>query len=477
MAVSNGVAMPGALVSPRLRPFVVAFLLLQECVQLSCCGSRLAFLPGFEGPLPFHLETGYVAVGESEEIQLFYYFAESERNSKEDALFLWLTGGPGCSALSGLIYEIGPLNFNIKAYDRSLPEFVLNPYSWTKASSIIFVDSPVGTGFSYAENPLAYETGDFRQVQHLHQFLRRWLISHPEFISNPVYIGGDSYSGLTLPILVQEIMDGNDEGKSPAINIQGYVLGNPLTDPAFDQNAPVLFAHGMGLISDELYESLKRTCKGHYQFSESSDADCMNDLMAFHQCTSGLQTAQILEPLCGYASMKPGEMFGDRRSLLENFFLVREPIDLDLGCRTYGYRLSYSWTNDDNVREALHIRKGSIGDWQRCNNELNYTNDISSTLQYHAKLSARGCRSLIYSGDHDMIVPFMGTQAWIRSLNYSIIDNWRSWMVRGQVAGYTRTYSNGMTFATVKGGGHTAPEYKPEECFAMFERWISREPL
>lgn len=46
--------------------------------------------------------------------------------------------------------------------------------SWdSQASSIIFVDSPVGTGFSYAEDPLAYETGDLRQVQQLHQFLRK----------------------------------------------------------------------------------------------------------------------------------------------------------------------------------------------------------------------------------------------------------------------------------------------------------------
>lgn len=34
-----------------------------------------------------------------------------------------------------------------------------------------------------------------------------------------------------------------------------------------------------------------------------------------------------------------------------------------------------------------------------------------------------------------MIVPFLSTQAWIRSLNYSIIDDWRSWNFEGQVAG------------------------------------------
>ncbi|RWR73917.1 Serine carboxypeptidase-like protein 7 [Cinnamomum micranthum f. kanehirae] len=69
--------------------------------------SALRFLPGFPGPLPFHLETGYVGVGESNQDQLFYYFVQSDTNPQEDPLVLWLTGGPGCSAWSGLVYEIG----------------------------------------------------------------------------------------------------------------------------------------------------------------------------------------------------------------------------------------------------------------------------------------------------------------------------------------------------------------------------------
>lgn len=85
------------------------------------------------------------------------------------------------------------------------------------------------------------------------------------------------------------------------------------------------------------------------------------------------------------------------------------------------------------------------------------------------------------SGDHDPGISFVGTQAWIRSLNFSIVDDWRRWLVNDQVAGsapkpmfvfsfllheispylntpcfhltrfrYTRTYSNNLTFATVK---------------------------
>jgi len=47
---------------------------------------------------------------------------------------------------------------------------------------------------------------------------------------------------------------------------------------------------------------------------------------------------------------------------------------------------------------------------------------------------------LVDSGDHDIQVPYLGTQAWIRSLNYSIIDDWRPWMIKDQIAGYIRFF-------------------------------------
>ncbi|RHN72229.1 putative peptidase S10, serine carboxypeptidase, alpha/Beta hydrolase [Medicago truncatula] len=66
---------------------------------------------------------------------------------------------------------------------------------------------------------------------------------------------------------------------------------------------------------------------------------------------------------------------------------------------------------------------------------------IQWIFDYHVNLSDKGYRSLIYSGDHDISIPFLDTQAWIRALNYSIVDDWRQWHTDDQVAGYSHNYS------------------------------------
>ncbi|XP_030923350.1 serine carboxypeptidase-like 18 [Quercus lobata] len=235
-------------------------------------------------------------------------------------------------------------------YNGSLPTFVLNPYSWTKVASVIFVDSPVGTGFLYSRT------------------LQRWLLSHTRFIANPLYIASDSYSGVVVPIIVQKISEGTDKHiflntsiasldyKSHLVTmLQGYLLGNPATDKKFDVNSRVPFAHCMAIIPDELHESAKRSCNGEYVGVDSSNIQCANDLQA--------------------------------------------------------------------------ISNGTIRWWIRCNTDLPYKRDVKSTVSYHFYLNRKGYRALIYSGDHDMIIPYIGTQLWIKSLNLSIVDEWRQQLI------------------------------------------------
>ncbi|CDP21039.1 unnamed protein product [Coffea canephora] len=61
-----------------------------------------------------------------------------------------------------------------------------------------------------------------------------------------------------------------------------------------------------------------------------------------------------------------------------------------------------------------------------------------------------GYNILQFSGDHGVLAPYLATQTWIRSINYSIVDDWTPWMLQGRVDGYARTCVNKMTFATIK---------------------------
>ncbi|KAF3433905.1 hypothetical protein FNV43_RR25008 [Rhamnella rubrinervis] len=232
-----------------------------------------------------------------------------EGNPEDDPLVLWLNGGPGCSAFSGLVYEIGPLTFDNdnSNWNTNSTTLRLNPYSWTKVANIIFLDSPVGTGFSYATKSKAYNTTDTLSVAATYQFLRKWLVAHAKFLKNPLYIAGDSYSGIIIPVIVQEITNDNEVGLEPSMNLKGYALGNPFTTP-MDGNSRIRFSHGMALISDKLYKSAKTNCKGDFVNIDPKNALCAKDMKVIDE--------------------------------------------------EYNYISSLIWANDQNVQNALHVTKG-----------------------------------------------------------------------------------------------------------------------
>ncbi|XP_056695950.1 serine carboxypeptidase-like 18 isoform X6 [Spinacia oleracea] len=369
---------------------ILSLLFILTSISHAASSNVIKSVPGFPGNLPFYLETGYVRVGENDEVQLFYYFIKSERDPEKDPLMLWLTGGPGCSALSGLVLEIGPLNFNTSAcnWHSKSPTFQLNPSSWTKVASIIFLDSPVGTGFSYATNPEGYYTDDITSSRHIYQFLRKWLMDHDGFKDHPLFISGDSYCGKIVPIVVQEISNGNRAGFEPAMNLQGYVLGNPYTRKEDDNKSKFYYAHRVSLLSDDLYESATRiNCNGTYV-----DVDVDKDNV---KCTRILQAIS-------YESI---------------------------------YYLLENWANDIQTQAALHIQKGTKSSWIRCNMTLAYAYNVESSFGYHQNFTQDFIRALIYSGDQDMKISYVGTLEWIKMLNVSTVEDWRPWFVNGQVAG------------------------------------------
>lgn len=439
-------------------------------------------LPGFTGNLPFKLETGYIAVGELDEIQLFYYFVESEREAKRDPLVFWLNEGLGCSGFSAFLYDIGPLSFNYSDFRGSDPTLEVNEYSWTKVASVLFIDFPVGTGFSYSTAPEGYTSNDTLATAHAHEFVRKWLLKHPMFLKNQLYVGGNSYAGITVPLLTQAILQGNDLGLTPRINMKGYILGNPHISEESTVSSRFPYAQRVSLISDGIYESVEKSCNGEYIDVASNNTACLVALQGVEDCISLLYMPQILEPTCAGPQQKWDIRKWEQTTLQETpQDLIRLPSrERELWCRADFYAISNLWMNNPATQNALHVRQGTVNEWVRCNLSLSYNKDVLDTFDVHDSFVNKTLRVLIYSGDQDLVVPYLGTEWWIKDLGVPVTGNWRPWFANGQVAGYTQKFKKipySLTFATVKGAGHTAPEYKPMETQMMVDKWFAYYPL
>ncbi|KAJ3697383.1 hypothetical protein LUZ61_001088 [Rhynchospora tenuis] len=483
-----------------VAPLILVFLLtIFASISAAPQNHFISHLPGFSGSLPSKHYSGYIAVDEEHERNLFYYFVTSEGNTAEDPVVLWMNGGPGCSSFDGFVYENGPFNFEAGNTSGTLPVLHLNPYSWSKVSSVIYLDSPAGTGLSYSLDHSDYTTGDIKTAADSHKFLLKWFELYPEFSENPFYISGESYAGVYIPTLAAEVVKGIKESVKPVINFKGYLIGNGFTDLDYDANSFVPFAHGMGLISEDLYEEVYGVCEGKYY--ENDNEACQEKIAQVRLDLKDLNKYHILEPCFHSPEQQEAEFANSRlpssfRKLgeTERPLQVRKrmfgrawPLNLpvregrvptwpelsrSLPCTSD--EIASSWLNNQAVRSAIHAETINItGPWELYTAKIDFTHDTGSMIEYHKNLTAQGYRALIYSGDHDMCIPFTGTEAWVHSLGYKTIDKWRPWFFNDQVAGYVRGYDYNLTFLTVKGSGHAVPEYKPKEALAFYSRWLS----
>lgn len=78
-----------------------------------------------------------------DENQLYFWFFPSENPEASDEILIWLNGGPGCSSLEGLLQENGPFLWQYGTFEP-----VQNPYTWVNLTNVVWVEQPIGTGFS-----------------------------------------------------------------------------------------------------------------------------------------------------------------------------------------------------------------------------------------------------------------------------------------------------------------------------------------
>lgn len=176
--------------------------------------------------------TGSQYDANGEDKHLFYWFFEKRNKDAtttsvdegEIPIILWLTGGPGCSSSLALLTENGPCSV---AEDGESTK--INPYSWTEAAHVLYLDQPAGVGFSYGA---ATDYNEEMISEDAYYFLQKFFAAHPEYSCSPLYVVGESYGGHYAPAIAHKVWTKNKaEGSNMKINLAGLAVGNGLTDP------------------------------------------------------------------------------------------------------------------------------------------------------------------------------------------------------------------------------------------------------
>jgi len=441
---------------------------------------RVTSIPGF-GNLPFPTYAGYFSPEDGDK-QLFYIFVQSQGNPSTDPVVLWLNGGPGCSSFDGFIYEHGPFNFN-PGPDGPNQNLTLNPYSWNKIANVLYLDSPAGVGLSFSNNSDDYNTGDKITALNTYHFLVNWFRAFPEFKGNEFFISGESYAGVYVPTLAQQILHGNRIFPNYYINLKGILVGNGVTSDIFDGDAWIPFVYGHGLIDIDLYNKTYIACNGSY-WNPQPDSECESLLYQIADLVGDLNIYGIYDD-CYYDSLKNSRVplhnpfyrisQRVRDSLVEKKVVAEAKQRGDVPC--IDSSRAEAWLNQDSIRTALHAISVKDQEWTICTDQINYDSDYDTLIPIHLELLEYEIRILIYSGDVDLCVPYTGSEAWTRSLGFPTKQDWRPWKVNRQVAGYVIEYDGGLTFATIKGSGHTVPQFKPSQSLHFFRQFLEDQPL
>jgi cathepsin A (carboxypeptidase C) len=396
--------------------------------------------------------TGYLDVISLDK-HFFYWFFESRNDPKKDPIILWLNGGPGCSSATGLFFELGPSSIN------STFQPVRNPFSWNNNASVIFLDQPVGVGYSYTNGDQVGDT--ITAAKDVYGFLELFFNKFPQFINNKFHIAGESYAGHYIPAFASEIINHADR----SFELSSVLIGNGFVDP---------------LTQFEYYKPM--ACgEGGYP-PVLSEETCAQMELDYPKC-------QVLEQVCYKVPTSltciPAELYCSRKLEMPyvdsglNPYDIRKRCDDEAGLCYEQMNWIDEYLNLDNVKTAVGA---DVDIFTSCDDIVggNFakSGDGSKGFQgYVSELLDKHIPVLIYAGDKDFICNWLGNLAWSEKLIYQDHEQFKDqrlkpWYTKDQIlAGEVKNYKH-FTFLRIYDAGHMVPYDQPENALDMVNRWV-----
>lgn len=120
---------------------------------------------------------GFFTVSENYDSNMYFWFFLSEKKHEKAPVILWLHGGAGQSSMMGLFEESG-------LYKIVDGKATLRETSWTKHYNVLYLDNPVGAGFSYTKDRNGYSKTIDHAADNLYEAMTQFYKMFPEYEKN-----------------------------------------------------------------------------------------------------------------------------------------------------------------------------------------------------------------------------------------------------------------------------------------------------
>lgn len=396
---------------------------------------------------------GYVSVREKANMFFWLYYTTADVDYKTRPLIIWLQGGPGASSTGiGNFLEIGPQNLSQRNRTNT----------WTKEANVVFVDNPVGTGFSYVEDPKLLVQNNTAIAHDLVAFMRGFFTKVPEFSEIPLYIFAESYGG---KMAIQFAMALNKAIKQKKIRCQlaGVALGDSWISPvdAVTSWGPYLYATSLidSVGEAKINNKTKEVADAVHAGKMAQATELWGEAEELiENITNGVNFYNIL--------MKHSQITTDNHIRQESSDSVLSDYNEKLYDRYVG-KLSSPLDTLMNgpIREKLKVIPQNVtwgGQSKMVFEALSKDFMTSAVKNVELLLNTSTIKVVVYNGQLDLIVCTPGAQKWVEHMHWAGTSHWINAVRRpiedpsGGTGAFAKAFKN-FTFYWILNAGHMIP--------------------
>ncbi|KAK5075255.1 hypothetical protein LTR64_001460 [Lithohypha guttulata] len=419
---------------------------------------------------------------------LYFWFFPSVNPAAEKEVLIWLNGGPGCSSLEGFLQENGPVLWQYGTYKP-----VQNPWTWVNLTNVVWVEQPIGTGFTQGNVTATSEKDVAAQFM---GFFKNFVDTFA-MQGYTVYISGESYAGYYVPYLADAFLNANDTTYYNLSSILVYdgvysydSIGDNIPTASFvDYWGPLLDLNATFL---EQLHNTSEAC-GYTQY--------LNDNLVFPP-KGPLPTPPY--PNDNNDTCNTWNMVYQAASAVNPCFdIYQVATTCPLLWDVLGFPGSFDYVPDGafiyfNLTDVQTVINAPVQEWYECspiNVFVNGTdNSPPSGLSVLPSVIDRADRVILGHGLLDFILQYNGTLLAVQNMTFGGMQGFQSGpdsfedayvpyheeyqlgtLAGAGVMGQFHT-ERGLTVATVDLSGHMVPQYAPSAAYRHVEFLLGRIP-